>query len=134
MSKLDQFFFKHLKSATKFSLKAPNIGPLGLKGQRHADLVLNAEHMPMLLELRLENVFICPELVEFLFGHVETLESVTLNWCFCEIKWSDNGMSWCQFFTALSDANPQALRKLERWPESFDFEMGQVEEIYRRGG
>lgn len=115
--KLDAYFFDHLSNVTEFKLRADDTGPLGLRGNRHADLVLRPDQMPLLKSVVLENIFVCPELIDFLVGHSKTLESVSLHNCYAGINGeAENGIPWEDLFTALSEAKPQKLHHLDVLP------------------
>lgn len=115
--KLDAYFFDHLTNVTEFRLRAGATGPLGLRGDRHADLVLRRDQMPLLKSVFLENIFVCQELVHFLVGHSKTLESVSLHDCYGGINGeAEDGIFWAELFTVLSDAKPEKLCQLEILP------------------
>lgn len=129
LSKLDQFFFNHLHCTTEFSLKADEAGPIGLKGRYHAPLALNATQMPRLQSLHLEHIFICRELVNFLVGHADGLESMLLHNCYGGVNQLinddpdgddegevENGIHWHVLFNALADAKPKQLWRVEITP------------------
>ncbi len=118
-SKIDKYFVDHLKNVTHFSLKSNQSIPLGLEGMRHTQLALNADQMPMLKCLHLENVFVCPELVDFLVGHVGTLESVFLHDCFASpgrATLAKNGIAWDVLFNTFADAEPKQLHQFSIMP------------------
>ena len=120
VARFDEFFFDHLASATSFTLQAPDQGPIGLEGMRHAPLALNAQQMPLLKSLRLEFIFICQELADFIASHADTLERLTLHDCNSSV----NGLQetepfyWSHFFDALHGADLKQLSHLEIRPHN----------------
>jgi len=117
VSKLDTYFFDHLQNITEFHLRADETGPLGLRGNRHADLTLRPDQMPLLKSVFLQNIFVSPELVDFLVGHSETLECISFNDCYGGINGeAENGIYWEALFTALSDAKPEELWRFDVLP------------------
>ena len=117
VSKLDAFFFDHLQNITEFHLRADATGPLGLRGNNHADLALSQEQMPLLTSIYLENVFISSELVGFLVGHFDTLERISLIDCYGGINGlAEDGIYWERLFTVLSDFEPEKLRQFDVSP------------------
>ncbi|MCJ1426695.1 hypothetical protein MMC29_004598 [Sticta canariensis] len=112
---LDDYFFNHLANVTILSIKAPEEMLLGLEGMDHVPLALKADQMPLLATLHLTYVFASPELIDFLVGHKDTLQELTLCNCYASINSSDaeNGIYWSQFFTLLFSACPTQLRRLE---------------------
>ena len=142
VSKLDSLFFNHLNNVTSFSLKADDTAPVGLEGMRHSRLALTAGQMPLLKSIHLENVFVCPELIDSLIGHRDILESITLHDCFGGIDgMAENGIHWSVLFTALANAESTQLRQLEilpldvpykyRFGSADDEERDEVQEITR---
>ncbi|MCJ1469004.1 hypothetical protein MMC07_007636 [Pseudocyphellaria aurata] len=113
MGILDKCFFDHLAHVTTLSLKAPEEGPLGLKGTFYCPLALKAGQMPLLTTLFLEYVFASPELVDFLVAHKDALEEVTLRNCYASIEGADNEIRWCKLFKSLWSAHPAKLRRFE---------------------
>ncbi|MCJ1270945.1 hypothetical protein MMC22_010844 [Lobaria immixta] len=114
MGKLDEYFFNHLANVTKLYIRAPEEGPLGLEGMNHAPLRLKAEQMPLLTTLRLDWIFASPELIDFLVGHKDTLEELTLRDCYASPEGpAENGIYWSQLFSALFSARPAQLRHFE---------------------
>lgn len=121
--KLAHFFFNSLTNVTELTFKPDETGPVGLVGWRHCDLSLHAKQMPSLKTLFLENIFICPELVEFLVGHADTLERVLLHNCFAGVGGlAENGIYWERLFILWADSNPQALQHVEILPFENIFE------------
>lgn len=134
MERLDEIFFNHLTNVTTLSIKAPKEGPLGLQGMNHnlpegddpeyedvpllgmiyIPLSLEAGQMPLLTTLYLEYIFACPELIDFLVGHKNTLEKVTLRKCYaCPEDLAENGIYWSELFISLYSACPTKLRRFE---------------------
>ena len=118
VARFDELFFDHLASATNMTLQASNQGPIGLEGMRHARLALKAQQMPLLKSLRLEFIFICQELADFIASHADTLERLTLQDCNSSV----NGLQenepfyWSHFFDALHGAHLKQLSHLEIRP------------------
>ena len=131
VSKFDELFFNHLHSATTMTLKAPEEGPIGLEGMNHEKLALKDDQMPRLRELHLEYCFIGQELANFLKGHDDTLETLTLRNCASSV----NGLQenpkfyWKDFFAVLDGAPRTALTKLEILPLSLPLPS---DELYGR--
>ena len=125
----DELFFDHLKSATVLTLRAPHEGPIGLEGMRHARLALKREQMPALKSLHLEHIFICQELVDFVAGHTDTLEQLTLHDCYSSVNGlqENHAFYWKHFSDALHRADLKRLSHLEirpyNAPLTFDEEM-----------
>ena len=115
VARFDELFFDHLASAISFTLQAPDLGPIGLEGMRHARLALKGQQMPLLKFLRLEYIFICQELADFIASHADTLERLTLHECNSSV----NGLQenepfyWNHFFDALHGADLKQLSHLE---------------------
>ena len=120
VARFDELFLDHLASATSLTLQAPDQGPIGLEGMRHAPLALGAQQMPLLKSLRLEFIFICQELADFIASHADTLERLTLHDCNSSV----NGLQenepfyWSHFFDALHDADLKQLSYLEIQPHN----------------
>lgn len=113
MEKLDEYFFNHLANVTTLSIKAPSEGPLGLRGWPFVPLALSADQMPLLTTLRLNYIFVSPELIDFLVGHKNTLEELTLRHCVASAgdrSNADNGIYWSEFSTSLFSAYPTQFR------------------------
>ena len=120
VARFDELFFDHLASATSFTLQAPDLGPIGLEGMRHARLALKGQQMPLLKSLRLEYIFICQELADIIASHADTLERLTLHECNSSV----NGLQenepfyWNHFFDALHGADLKHLSHLEIQPSN----------------
>ena len=124
ISRLDRFFFNHLRSVTDLTIVADVSGPIGLEGMNHARLALDEAQMPLLKTIYLENVFICPELVGFLAARTATLESISLNECYASIGGlAENGIQWSEFLTALYDAKSKKLCHLSITPSDVPLSM-----------
>lgn len=70
--------------------------------------------MPPLKKVYLEYVFIGPELVDFLVGHIGLIEEVALRDCYSgvgdyRLASTEHGIHWHQFFDALTITQPQKL-------------------------
>ncbi len=110
MEKLDEYFFNHLASATAFTLKAPEEGPLGLVGRIRIRLAFWDYQVPLLKTLHLEHIIICRQLIRFLLHHVQTLEYLSMNNCYSNINGViGNEIYWEELFDALADASPERL-------------------------
>jgi hypothetical protein len=118
--KLDNYFFNHLQSTTDFSLKADETAPLGMDlSVHHVHLALRPSQLPLLRKLALKYIHICPELVDFLIAHLETLEELVMTHCQCSLPMLDEdteSMHWYELFDALAEKQPPRLRKLEMMP------------------
>lgn len=127
MAKLDEYFFNHLTSATAFALKASEQSPLGLKGNggNYIPVAFYDFQMPLLQKLDLEYIFVCPELMYFLLDHLPTIEHLSMHNCSSSIGGTaENEIHWCQFFDALSDANPERLSHLQITDKNKDARFG----------
>jgi hypothetical protein len=129
VDKLDEFFFEHLKAAAEFCLAATDLGPLGQEGHFQAPVPLNDSQMPRLQVVKLEYVFLCRELMDFLVGHAQTLENLVLQNCAGEVRWSENPVYWYEIFEAVVAAKPEKLRKLEILPRTLEFDAERVGEF-----
>ena len=117
VSKLDTFFFDHLTSVTDLTIKAPEEGPLGLGEAFHPRLALKKDHMPLLKIVNLEYIFIGQELIDFVAGHTETLEVLSLHHGYSTLgKWTPKAMTWKKFFDSLHEADARKLRCFELSP------------------
>jgi hypothetical protein len=119
--KLGNYFFDHLQSTTDFSLKAHKTAPLGMDmlDRYHVHLALRPSQFPLLRKLALGYIHVCPELVDFLIAHLETLEELVMTDCQCSLPLLDEdteGMRWYKLFDALAERQPPRLRKLEMTP------------------
>lgn len=119
VARFDELFFDHLASATSLTLRATDEGPIGLEGMRHARLALTKEQMPLLQSLHLEHIFICQELVDFVLGHTDTLERLTLHDCHSSVNGlqDNDGFYWAHFFETLHGADLKKLSHLEICPD-----------------
>ena len=133
VARFDELFFDHLASAAGLTLKAPDQGPIGLEGVRHARLALKQEQMPRLKSLHLEHIFICQELVDFVASHTNTLEQLSLHDCSSSVNGlqDNDGFYWNHFFDALHGAHLKKLSRLEIWPHNAS--LTHDEAIDRRG-
>jgi hypothetical protein len=118
ISRLHLYFFDHFGCIKKLSLLAPELGPIGL----HLAYFLRPSSMPLLQKLRLENVFIDPQLVHFLVSHSTTLEQIHLKNCMGGLNGlSFDGIYWETLFTALARARPERLIDVELEPLQVPF-------------
>ena len=71
--------------------------------------------MPHLKTVHLENIFVSPELRDFLLGHVGTLEELHLHGCLAETDTSmaEDGLHWHELFDAIASAGFTELRTFE---------------------
>lgn len=80
MAKLDEnfffFFLDHLGKITTLSIKAPGERSLGLWGREPYHTPPRFTFGPDTLNL--ENIYACPELIDFLVGYKGILEELTL--------------------------------------------------------
>ncbi|MCJ1271042.1 hypothetical protein MMC22_010941 [Lobaria immixta] len=110
VGKLDDILFNHLSNVTTISIKAPAEGPFGFEGGDYTPLSLKADQMPLLTTLHLDYIFACPELINFVVGHRDTLERVILrNYFAASERFVDSGIPWSEFFTSLFSACPAQL-------------------------
>ncbi|OZJ03662.1 hypothetical protein BZG36_03529 [Bifiguratus adelaidae] len=95
------YFFNYLRNITEFSFTAYSGCPIGLQGHDHSRLALNASQMRLLKCVYLESIFVCPEMVEFLVGHVGTLERISFQDCYGGTdKSAYNQIQWSALFAA----------------------------------
>ena len=135
-ARFDELFFDHLASATSVTLQASHQGPIGLEGMRHARLALKRQQMPLLKSLRLEYIFICQELADFIASRADTLERLTLHDCNSSVNGLQENESyyWSHFFDALHGANLKQLSLLDirpynaplTWGEAMDHKFNRV--------
>ena len=118
ISRVDELFFDHLASATSLILKASDQRPLSLAGMLHGPLRLRLGTIPLLKSLRVEHIFICPELFEFVMGQANTLEQLILHNCYSSVNPSHMtyGFYWSHFLNALHGAGLKKLAHLEIQP------------------
>ena len=115
---LDEYFFDHLTNVTELVLKAPEEGPLGSVGMLFIPLALKKDQMPRLKTLQLECVFVGQELIDFLVGHTETLECVSMHNCSASVDGLPEDITyWNQFFDSLHNAKFERLNSLMITPE-----------------
>lgn len=115
--KLKDFFFDHLTNVETLTFEAPEEGPIGLEGHRHAPLPFAKGQMPHLRSLALKCCFIEPPLVGYLAQQLEArkLEELYLRHCHSsrfENEYVSNAITWADFFQALSRTKPRSLRTL----------------------
>ncbi|KAI9796675.1 MAG: hypothetical protein M1833_006015 [Piccolia ochrophora] len=72
--------------------------------------------MPLIKSVVLQNIIICPELVDFCVGHSHTLESISFLECFGCVSETDRPYHWHELFNALLNAKPRRLRQFEVMP------------------
>ena len=135
VARFDELFFDHLASATSLTLQAPDSSPIGLEGMRHARLALKRKQMPLLNSLRLEHIFICQELVDFIASHADTLERLTLHDCNSSVNGlqENDAFYWNHFFDALHGADLKQLSYLEIRPHNAPLTLDEaVDEPFNR--
>lgn len=128
VARFDEMFFDHLASVTSMTLQAPEQGPIGLEGMRHARLALKKQQMPLLKSLRLEYIFICQELADFIASHANTLERLTLQDCNSSVNGihENDPFYWSHFFDALYGANLKQLSLLDIRPYNAPLTFGKA--------
>ena len=120
MGELDRYFFNHLAYVITLSIKAPKTGPLGLQGKTYVPFTLRANQMPLLTSLHLDYIFVSQELIDFLVGHKDTLENVSLRNCYASTTARaasaasmQNQIYWSELIIFLFSADPPRLRRFE---------------------
>ncbi|KAE8374833.1 hypothetical protein BDV26DRAFT_32064 [Aspergillus bertholletiae] len=121
---LGPWFFNHLTSVEEFTFDPQYSAPLGDAGQPYAyDISLWKASMPRLRELTLGNIYLCPELKDFLLRHLDTLESISLRECYsCNER---GAMSWSELLSALAQKSPTRLTSF-----SLDWDSTQEDLLY----
>jgi hypothetical protein len=111
VSKMDEYFFKHMTSTKKLRLACYEHGPLGSQWIGVQDTMsLRPDCFPQLEHLRLEYVLICPELVPFFEPKSGTLKSVVLHECFACDDYhgrTSTPSSWANFFNGIRSSDPK---------------------------
>ncbi|KAK4163907.1 hypothetical protein QBC43DRAFT_354009 [Cladorrhinum sp. PSN259] len=117
---MEDFFFPHLDRvrSLKISMLWP-IMPFGMRGKYHLPLPLKptAGHLPALEHLELTNIFISPDLVDFITSH-KNLRTVTLHNAhsaaaqYGECASPPHNITWHEFFDALSTALEESSNEL----------------------
>lgn len=119
-AKFDVYFLNHLQAVKSLKLVAEVDGPIGLRGYNHEPLALEPSgQMPQLEHLELENMFIGPELVDFLLDHSQSLAVLRLKRCmsssdeYTEGTLAEDAITWAEFFSSLRRSKPPLkLREL----------------------
>ena len=114
--KFDEYFFNHLANVTTLSIKNLESEPFGLARRFHTPIALKVDQMRLLTNLHLDHIFASPELSDFLVGHKDTLEELTLHDCYASTgarSSIEHGIYWSQLFTSIFSACPAKLRRLE---------------------
>ncbi|KFX90198.1 hypothetical protein O988_08295 [Pseudogymnoascus sp. VKM F-3808] len=105
LSALDDSFLRHMTGLKHLHIKAWD--PLGLDGDRHIPLALRPTDLPVLESLKLENCYVCPELVSFIQTHAQVLRSLDVNGCisggYQQDMWR-NPVTWAVFFDEIYQA------------------------------
>lgn len=112
--KLDENFYNRLVNVTALNIK----GPLAIPTGAYSHVTPNADRMPLLTTLHLDCIFASLELSDFLVGHKDTLEELTLRKnCYASIQpfegYLPGGIHWSELFTSLFSAQPAHLRRFE---------------------
>ncbi|KAK2747729.1 hypothetical protein FQN57_001758 [Myotisia sp. PD_48] len=114
------WFFSHLSSVETFHFNPSDLTVVPTYGTSYG---LRGVRMPMLRKLVFVNIFICPELIEFLVAHLDTLESIRLEDCVAyhlppsahddSPGLSFPALTWDDLFTTLKTESPTRLRHLQ---------------------
>ncbi|KAL7904130.1 hypothetical protein GGI35DRAFT_463988 [Trichoderma velutinum] len=116
LGSLGDLFFRHMKGLKYLHVNATD--PLGLEKldgmETYIPLSLEPDYFPLLRTLKLEYCFICRELVSFIQGHAQVLESLDINECFSKDPDEDafpgqipRGLTWEEFFDEVYKAKPR---------------------------
>lgn len=134
---LDWIFFYRLTNLTELSFKATRHGML--IGKSMASVLFDKLHLPLggnqmrrLKKLTLGNIFLTIELIDFLLGHIATLESLTFTECAAYIEDTSvnrKGPTWAELLDSLADARAPRLKHISI--EST--ELSTIQEIAQRG-
>ncbi|KAL7936657.1 hypothetical protein V8C35DRAFT_296078 [Trichoderma chlorosporum] len=122
---LDESFFRHMKGLKHLHLRASD--PLGLGASQHGNpayvpLALKPEDLPLLQSLKLENCFICPELLSFIQSHARVLKSLDVNSCL-----GGQVLPWADFFDGIYEAKPRLTELIaEDNRAPFPLEEGEI--------
>lgn len=84
--------------------------PLGLDDYPpYLPLALKPEDLPLLQSHKLENCFICSELVLFIQSHAQILKSLDVNECFSRYapEFYGQNLSWADFFDQIYETKPR---------------------------
>ncbi|KAL7946165.1 hypothetical protein V8C42DRAFT_322649 [Trichoderma barbatum] len=119
---LDDTFFRHMTGLKHLHIQASDpLGSMGAWGERSPDVSFpfKSESLPLLKSLKLENCFICAELVSFIQSHAQVLKSLDINECFGNymlsadmIRYSfmlstSDCLSWAEFFDRIYNLKPR---------------------------
>lgn len=117
---LDWVFFLRLTNLTELSFTATRYGML--IGQSMASVLFDDLHLPLggnqmrrLKKLTLGNIFLTIELIDFLLGHIATLESLTFTECAAYIEAAGTnrkGPTWAEMLDSLVDARAPRLKHI----------------------
>lgn len=105
---LDELFFRYMTRLKHLHIRA--FDPLGLGNSVYRiPLALKPKDLPLLQSLKLENCIICPELVSFIRGHTQILESLDINECSGMVGPPSYGetLTWAEFFDQVYEAKPR---------------------------
>ncbi|KFY98866.1 hypothetical protein V498_01169 [Pseudogymnoascus sp. VKM F-4517 (FW-2822)] len=107
LENLDTSFFHHMSGLKHLHIWAGE--PLGLEGWCHIPIPLRPKDLPVLQSLKLQNCFVCPEIVAFVQGHAHVLRSLDVKDCFSAGDgggMTDDAIYWAKFFDGIYEANP----------------------------
>ncbi|OBT61434.1 hypothetical protein VE03_08972 [Pseudogymnoascus sp. 23342-1-I1] len=134
LENLDTSFFHHMSGLKHLHIQAGD--PLGLSGVRYISLALKPNDLPVLHSLKLENCFVCPELVSFVQSHTQVLRSLDVKECISAGDggaMADNSIYWARFFDGIYETKP-ALTEFIAGADSISFAYdGEVDSERVRG-
>ncbi|KAL7914502.1 hypothetical protein GGI35DRAFT_434520 [Trichoderma velutinum] len=106
---LDALFFRHMRGLKHLHIQASD--PLGYATGHltFIPLALKPEDLPLLQTLKLENCFICLELISFIQGHAQVLKLLDINECFSAVG---SEVSWAKFCDEIYKARPRLTELL----------------------
>lgn len=107
LESLDTSFFHHMSGLKHLHIWAGD--PLGLEGWRHIPLAVKPKDLPVLQSFKLQNCFVCPEIVTFVQSHAHVLRSLDVKDCFSagdRGPMADDAIYWAKFFDGIYEANP----------------------------
>ncbi|KAH8652213.1 hypothetical protein BX600DRAFT_472126 [Xylariales sp. PMI_506] len=111
---LGDYFFQYTNHTTTLILAADPETPFGSDADwANCGLPLEAHHLPELQHLELRDMFISPELADFIIAHAQTsLKSLALHNCHAETSNVDNPYTWTRFLSRL-DCDDVRLTRLD---------------------
>ncbi|KAM3508993.1 hypothetical protein MY10362_000878 [Beauveria mimosiformis] len=131
ISRMPEIFFSRMHQLTYLELTAPWGYPLGGREPNAIVFPLRPGSLPLLQSLKLNHSFTCPELVQFIAAHAETLSSLTLVDCVSDYKdaakegYPKLSETWAFFFFQIMTFRPPALVNL-----SIEYEDDDITELY----